>query len=333
MAVGRLEPLDQAPAGAVHGETVEVARAVQGGDDHHLRPVGLRQALGQGLAHDQGGEVLVLEIDRPLGPGDGLQVQGLGLAHLGAVAPVRLGAGDGDAGSGEAGRHERRPGIAGDALAFGRRRQGHALLGRAPALAGEVAERPGGLAVDHHHHLVARGVLQAARHDPAAVRVEVGGGIPAVHAEIAAAAEGEAVVDHQHLLVMAGAEGHAGVEREVDPRALEPLARAVREEVLGGRDRQGRLPDQDVDVELGPLVRQAAQQIADLVGPVLLARRVGPKARARVEAPAEQEDRAPRPAHGRQGGGEIGAGIDQQGDAVGGLHAPAGLSGMQKAGS
>ena len=259
-------------------------------------------------------------------------MQGLGLAHFGAPLPERLGAGDGDARAGEPRGHERRPGIAGRRVVGRGRRQNLAVLGGAPALARQFAERPRRIAVDHHRHLVPRRVLQAAGHDPAAVGVEVGGGVPAVDPEVAAAAEGQPVVDHQHLLVMAGAEGDAGVQGEVDPRALEPSPRPVGEEMLRGADRQGGLPDQHMDVEIGPRGRQLQQQIADLVGSMLLARGIRAQARARVEPPAQQEDRAPGLAHGPQGGAEIGAGIQQHGGAVGRLHAPAGLAGMQQPG-
>jgi hypothetical protein len=56
--------------------------------------------------------------------------------------------------------------------------------------------------------------------------------VPTVHRDVATAAEGHPIVDHHHLLVVAGAQGHGVVQAELDRRALEPLARLVREELL-----------------------------------------------------------------------------------------------------
>ncbi len=49
--------------------------------------------------------------------------------------------------------------------------------------------------------------MLSAGHDPSRVLVEVARRVPAIHAEVPAAAEGDLVVDHQDFLVVAGAIG------------------------------------------------------------------------------------------------------------------------------
>ncbi len=117
---------------------------------------------------------------------------------------------------------------------------------------GRLGHHKGGVAVDEAHDLVpaVEVLVVAPCLFPPGVVVEMRGGVPAVRPDIAAAAEGDLVVDHDHLLVVAGAERQLAVEHEFHPRALERLAVGEGEEVLGGRDRHARIPAQDPDVDL-----------------------------------------------------------------------------------
>ncbi len=306
------QPAQKVGAGAVHGHLVEVAGTVLGGDQHDFRPIRLGQAPGQGLADHRRGEILVLQIDGPPRAPDGGQVQALDLVDLMPPAPGRFGAGEGDLDVLQVRRQPDRPGIVARVLGRG----GDRVAGGAqPAAAGELAHGLGRLAVHQHHDLVPGRRAAAAGHDPPRILVEVGGGVPAVGGEVGAATEGDQVVDHQHLLVMAGAVGDAGVQAEAHRRAVEPGPRAVGKEVLRGADRQRAFPDQHAYVEIRPAAGQGLQDVADLVRRAGDLLRAGLQPGAGVEAPAEQQDRAPRLPDGREGGGEIGGAVHQEGDA------------------
>ncbi len=194
-----------------------------------------------------------------------------------------------------------------------------------PTPACELAQRPRRFAIDHHHHLVARRRAGAARHDPARILVQVGRGVPAVWSEVGAADEGDQIVDHQHLLMMAGAIGHAGVEAEAHRSAMEPGFGAVREEVLRGADRQGALPDQDPHVQIMTALGEGLQHIADLVcgASDLVRARLQPG--AWIKAPPEQKDRPASLADRREGGGEVGGAVHEEGDALRAHPPPGGL--------
>ena len=156
-----------------------------------------------------------------------------------------------------------------------------------------------------------RGSLHAAaRHVAALVAVQVLGGVPAVGGQVPAPAEGQPVVDHQHLLVMAGAHRHRRVEQEAHRRVLEAGPRPVREEVLGRGHRQGRLPDQDAHVQRPVGARQVTQERPGLVAGRPRAVRVGDELGQRVEGPAQQVDRPRRLEHGGLGGAEIVLAVD-----------------------
>ena len=204
------------------------------------------------------------------------------------------------------------------------------MLRAPPALAEQVAEGLGGLPVDHGHHLVPRRVAVLVGHDPPLVDLQVGRRVPAVDRDVAPAGEGDAVVDHHHLLVMAGPEWDMVIQPELDRRVREPLAGLVREEFLAGGDRQGRLPNQQPHVELRPGSRERDQHVAHLVGIIRAVITVREQARAWIESPTEDQDRAAGLLHGLVDGREIGLGVDQERDALGAGRAPAGLAGGQQ---
>ncbi len=320
MRVGRPQPPDQVGARAIHRQLIEVAGAVAGGHQHDVRAFRPHQALGQGLSDQRGGEILVFQVDRTSRAQDRGQVQVLDLGHLRLTAPGRFGAGHGDVHVLHVRRQPHRPVVGGLHV----RRRGDGVPRRPhPADAGQIAQHSGGRSVDHHHDLVPRRVMAAAGHHPARVSVEVRRRVPAVRAEVEAAAHRHLVVDDQHLLVMARPIGDAGVQQEADRTAVEPSPRPVGEELLGGADRQGRLPDQDADVEFGALGSQSLQHISDLVVGVFHIVGIGLEARPGVEAPAQQKDRSPRLADGRDGGCEDRRPVRQETDPSGARRPPA----------
>jgi hypothetical protein len=174
------------------------------------------------------------------------------------------------------------------AAATGRRRE--AFPGRAlPARAREIAQRRGRIPVHRERDAMTRRMALAG--GQAAPRIVVGmrAAVPAVDVEVAAAAEGERVVDHHHLLVVAGARRVAVVEPEVHP-AVEPLPGALRVAAPGQRNRQRHVPDKHPDVDLRPLRVQRTQHVADALG---LSRVGGIRHQrgARVELPSQKQHR------------------------------------------
>ena len=159
--------------------------------------------------------------------GDGGEVERLALPHRRPVLPFRARCARCRCAARRRGRgariraRDRRRPPAADASRFGRCAS---PVARASARAPRASSARRRRAVDHHHHLVPRLVLLARRLAPARVVVRVARRVPAVGGEVAAAAEGDRAVDHQQLLVVAGAEGRAG-EPEADAAAAEPLGR------------------------------------------------------------------------------------------------------------
>ncbi len=256
MQVGADKPADQADPGAVHGHAIEPVRRLAGGDQDHLRAIGLGQPLGQGFTHRRRGEVLVLQIDRLFGGGDRGQRQGLALADFRLAAPARVGAGNADHDVGEGRLQTVRPGRG----RVGRRRMQGLASRPSPALPEKLAQRPGRPAVDQRHHL-APGVEIPPGARPAApeILVQVLGRVPAVEGQVGAAAEGDGVVDDHHFLVVAGAEGMGPVQHEVDAGAGEHRDVPLRIALLREGDRQGGPPAQHPHVDA--LGRQLPQDL------------------------------------------------------------------------
>jgi hypothetical protein len=115
--------------------------------------------------------------------------------------------------------------------------------------------------------VVAAGLLAAG------IIVQVLGRVPAVGTDVAAAAEGQGVIDDDHFLMMAGADRQLAIEDEADFRAAEFLAVGEGEEVLGGGHRHGRFPAEDAHFDVAAL-RQGDKEVADPIG--FLAVQLGP---------------------------------------------------------
>ncbi len=296
-------------------------------DQHHFRAVRLLQALGQ-FGGDQGRrEILVLHIDAALGRADGGDVQRLCLAHLRNVLPRAHGPRQADIDLGK-GRRD----LAGPARPPNRRRSRQRLAGRPqPAIPEQLARGRRRVTVDQRHRLMAtvEATVVMAGFYPARIVVQMLGRVPPVRSDVAAADEGQGVVDDDRLLVMAGAERQFAVEYELDVRAREGLAVHQREEVLGGRDGHRRLPAKHSHVEIGVL-GQLGQERPDAVAFRALAVRSGVENRARLEGPVQQVHAVLGAAHRVHGRVEIGRHIDQQGGAIGARLAPAGLLGNEQ---
>ncbi len=313
MAVRGRQGPDEVEPGPVHGHLVEVAGRVLGRDQDHLRALGLGEAAGQFARDQRRGEILVLHVDAALRRADAGDVQHLVLAHLGVSAPGRLGAGNPGRDVGE--RRGDRPGPA--RPPHGRAGIDRLAGGPEPTVAEQLAEVAGGLAIDEAHHLVAavEAFVVAAGLLAPGIVVQVLGGVPAIGPDVAAAAEGEGVIDDDHLLMVAGADGQLAVEDELHLGPGEDPAVDEWKEVLGRRHGHGRLPAQDAHIDLG-IVRQGDEEGADAVAVGAAAARPGMEQGVGLEGPVQQVHAAPGPAHGVHGGVEIGLHVDQQRRAI-----------------
>jgi hypothetical protein len=165
------------------------------------------------------------------------------------------------------------------------------------------------------------------------VLVEVFGGVPPVDGEVDAAAERHRVVDHDDLLVVHGPRGVRPVDGEVHPLAAEPVHHRD-----GGdaspqaleRGQQPQVGSQDVHLEGGPLADQRSQEGTQLVvsGQRLAA---GLEDRPGVEVPPDEQDAVLRAQHRRLGVAKVVGRVDDEGEPLGPLEAPARLPGDQEA--
>ena len=132
-------------------------------------------------------------------------------------------------------------------------------------------------------------VASLVRQDPARV-VVVTDRIPAVHADIGAAAERDLAVDHHDLLVVARPKWDVAILVISDGRILEPLTRPMLQDRVAAVDRNGRLPDQRAHVEGRVDLGQANEHLSDFVGVVWPLVTVRRKPSARVEGPSQDPD-------------------------------------------
>ncbi len=159
-------------------------------------------------------------------------------------------------------------------------------------------------------------------HAPGVV-VQVLGGVPPLWADIHAAAEGEGVVDDDGLLVMAGPHRQLAVEHQLDARAGEELAVLQGEPVLGGGDRQRRLPAEEAHIHVGLFLGQRLQEHPDAVAVRSAAAFLRMEQGLGLEGPVQQVDGVARALHCALGGGEVVGGVDDQRGLVGDLAPPA----------
>ena len=214
MAVGVAHHLDQAGAGGVHGHRLQPAMGALRVDQHDFGPVGLGQPVGHRLGDAARGEILALGKD--IARAQRRSRRGRSPRSRGSrpAGRRRTRAADCD-------RHVREMRRQGVGPGRGRpirreRRTGPPPARLAPALARELTQRGSGGALQRHGRIVPRAVGRAVRHGAARVVVEMRGRVPAVAGHVDAAAEGEAIVDHHDLVVVARAGVGGGVEPGVD---------------------------------------------------------------------------------------------------------------------
>ncbi|MDQ1153814.1 hypothetical protein [Brevundimonas sp. SORGH_AS_0993] len=139
--------------------------------------------------------------------------------------------------------------------------------------------------------------------------------VPAVGRDVPAAAKGDPVVDDDDFLMMAGADGTGRIQPELHHPLAEPPLRLVRIEALRGRDQQGRFPDQQPHVQIRLAFDQHPQLPSDLGLPVARPR-LGVQMGARIELPAQDDDRPFRLLDRRGQGVEIGLVLHQYGESI-----------------
>ena len=164
---------------------------------------------------------------------------------------ARLGARNADIDIGEVRRHRVGPRIAAAARPPACRRWRGTSV-RAPAAPG--ARR---LAIDHHLDVVERPVGMAGGIDALAILGRMGGRVPAPDREIEPAREGQRIVDHHDLLVLRAAEGNGVVDAQRHALGRPPAQRQARQQLALAGIEQRVVPQQQVDVQVGPALDQA----------------------------------------------------------------------------
>ena len=257
---------------------------------------------------------------------DHVEVQRLHLAHARA-AVRRLGARDADSDVAQRRLHGRRPRrdrrvrrAAPEHSLLRPRRIERFARRTAPALAQQVTQRARSRTFDGHHQVVKRRVRRTAHHAVRALR-QVLACIPAARSQVDAAAECHCVVDDHDLLVMAAADRMRVVVAEADPAMRLPRQAVQRRPFAIEPEDHRVIPDQDVDLQLAALPHQLVEKAAELQLAVLAVRTQ--QARAAVEIPAGDQDRAARVARRLDECLEIRVRIDEEARPRGVLDAPA----------
>ena len=303
--------LDQPGARRVHRDRLQPALGGVRVDEHDLGAVRLVEPLRHGLGDAARGEILAFGVDETARRGDLAEEERLDLEHGRAVRHRRLGAGDLELDFVEVDGEFGRPAVAdpGDRLQM--------LAARPrPARAADVAERRRRRTFDRARGVVPRLVGPATAIDATGILVEVDARVPASAGHVDPAAEGEAVVDADDLLVMRCAGRMVAVEFDVDAGLAHPLEdREERRAAHRGLER-AEIPAQQIDLQLRLALEEPEHEVADGLRLTRLARAVG-KADARVEVPADEHDPPLRPQHRRAQQSEIVIGVDDDREAVG----------------
>src|SRR5260370_42327597 len=121
---------------------------------------------------------------------------------------------------------------------------------RTPTLAREVAQRTGDGATDDHAEIVERRIQGAVRIAPTRIARHVLRRIPAVDGQVETADEGYAVVDDDKLLVVRCPDRMPVVELELEPLLGARGDLELRQPFAFQREQQGKIPAENIDVEL-----------------------------------------------------------------------------------
>ncbi len=178
-----------------------------------------------------------------------------------------------------------------------------------PALAQQIAQRARRRTFDRHHHVVERRVRRAGHHAVLVLR-RVLARVPAARRQIDAAAERDRVVDDHDLLMMRAAGRMRVVVAKADPAVRLPRQAIQRRPLAVEPEDHRVIPDQDVDLQLAAAAHQVVEKVAELQLAVLAVR--AQQARAAVEIPAGDQDRALRVARGLDERLEVRVRIDQE---------------------
>ena len=113
--------------------------------------------------------------------------------------------------------------------------------------------------------------------------------IPAVSGEVAATAEGDRIIDDQDLLVVGRAWRMHAIHLVAEPVLWQPSPGPFRPVAALDRERQGHVPDQDVNLKAGALGEEAPEEATEcfgLLGPL----EIRLERDARVEVPSQEQD-------------------------------------------
>ena len=194
------------------------------------------------------------------------------------------------------------------------------MRGTTPAVAQQIAQRARGRTFDRHHDVVERRVRRAGHHAVLILR-RVLARVPAARRQIDAAAESDRVVDDHDLLMVRAAGRVRVVVAKADPAVRLPRQAIQRRPLAVEPEDHGKVPDQDVDLQLAAAAHQVVEKVAELQLAVLAVR--AQQARAAVEIPAGDQDRALRVARGLDERLEVRVRVDQDARPRGVLDAPA----------
>ena len=322
VVVAFAQAADQPVAVGAHHQLLGPAVGFVGLDDDDLGPVGIGEMALEHVADIRRRHVLRFDVDRLLRGRERVQRQVRSLVDGGLLAPGREGARDGDRRVAEIRRQAFRPRI--DPCGRGRKLFAG---GEFPAAIADLGHRSCRFAVDGHLEVVDRLVDRPVV--PHADRVVAGVAfrIPALDGQVHAADEGQRIVDADDLLVVRRIERVMGVELDVQPRMVLPIGAEEEGTRRAGRMHDRDAPDEDPDLQLGPLLDEGAEQGAERRR--VLGTSVRAQADAAVEIPADDQDGALSIAQGGFEMGEIGRPIDQNRCPIRLGDAPAILSGTQ----
>src|SRR6185369_2266251 len=145
--------------------------------------------------------------------------------------------------------------------------------------------------------------------------------VPAVRAEVEAAGERDGVVDDDDLLMMARADRMAAVETEAQSAVSAPPEFHERQRLALERVDHRKVPVEDVRVQVAALRHDCVQEIAEATGQGV--RDIGTDAYPTIDVPAENQDRAFCTLERGGERPEVRIAVDEEGDAIGVLTAPA----------
>ena len=298
----------------IHGLLFKPAIGVARVDDHDFGWIVFLHPFEHGLANRARGEILAFCINELLGALDMFNEQVLDLVDLVPFAVGGASSGDADFDILECRLQPVGPQAPVGALDG---KQGRTPCPD-PAIAAQIAERIGNLAFHHHGRVMPGFVPSPARRLAQGFVLVVIARVPALHRHVDSAADGQRIVEHGDLLVVAASGGVRAVELEVDsvmprPAGKVPPHRSAHDEFENAEapfehaDFQSRsMPDQPADEAAQP------DRILSLSGSLPPAAAFG-QMDAGVEIPADQKDAIPCFQHRFLHRREIIRGVDEDG--------------------